>query len=285
MRLTPLDIHHKEFRRAIRGYSEEDVDVFLDEVAEEFELLFKENTEQKERLEKINEKLKQYENIEQTLQNTLLTAQKSAEELQSNAKKEGELIIRDAELKSKEIIQESMNEKRKVQNALNILKQAEEEFRMRFKSLLESYLNVLSETGGVEEIESKMKGLMEFKKESLIVESSELAAEEFVEEGKMASEQLSEEPIVIDEEPEEVSEALAKVVQEEEVEETETREKESRKANKKKDEETEGENDDKEITKNKGKRKDVEIEIPTFLKEGPRKDFLKGKEEEIEEIS
>jgi len=184
MIITPLDIHHKEFKRAIRGYNEEDVDVFLDEVAENFELLYKENTEFKEQLENINAKIKQYENIEETLKNTLLTAQKSAEEVQSNAKKEAELIIRDAELKSKEIIQGALNEKLKIQATINALKQAEEEFRMRFKSLLDSYLSVLDETGGIEEIEAKVEKLIGTKEESSVEESSELATEEFIEEGE-----------------------------------------------------------------------------------------------------
>ena len=111
MKLTPLDIHHKEFRRALRGYNEEEVDVFLDHVAEEFERVFKENIDSKEQVEKMQEKVKQYEGVEDTLQKALLTAQKAADEVQSNAQKESDLIIKDAELKAKEIIQHILTEK------------------------------------------------------------------------------------------------------------------------------------------------------------------------------
>src|SRR3972149_6485932 len=99
MKLTPLDIHHKEFRRAIRGYNEEEVDVFLDQVAEEFERVFKENIELKEQVEGMKDKVKQYEGVEQTLQKALLTGQRAADEVQYSAQKESELIIKDAELK------------------------------------------------------------------------------------------------------------------------------------------------------------------------------------------
>jgi len=266
MIITPLDIHHKEFKRAIRGYNEEDVDVFLDEVAENFELLYKENTEFKEQLENINAKIKQYENIEETLKNTLLTAQKSAEEVQSNAKKEAELIIRDAELKSKEIIQGALNEKLKIQATINALKQAEEEFRMRFKSLLDSYLSVLDETGGIEEIEAKVEKLIGTKEESSVEESSELATEEFIEEGEETAGQLNDEAIVINEEPEEVSEAFAKEVEAE----TKSPDETEMKKNKK---------------ESKDQKKKQDTEIPSFLKEGPREGFLKDKSDEIEEIS
>ena len=75
MKLTPLDIHHKEFRHSLRGYTEEEVDQFLDEVADEFERLFKENIDLSEKLEAANEKVRGYQEMERTLHNTMLAAQ------------------------------------------------------------------------------------------------------------------------------------------------------------------------------------------------------------------
>src|SRR3989304_666833 len=144
MKLTPLDIHHKEFRRAIRGYNEEEVDVFLDQVAEEFERVFKENIELKEQVEGMKDKVKQYEGVEQTLQKALLTAQHAADEVQNSAQKESELIVKDAELKAKEIIQQVLTEKQNLQNELGGLKSAERDFRDKFKSLLTQYLDVIT---------------------------------------------------------------------------------------------------------------------------------------------
>ncbi len=143
MKLTPLDIHHKEFRRALRGYNEEEVDVFLDHVAEEFERIFKENIDSKEQVEKMQEKVKQYEGVEETLQKALLTAQKAADEVQSNARKESDLIIKDAELKAKEIIQHILTEKQNLTSELSTLRAAEKEFKEKFKDMLTQYLNVI----------------------------------------------------------------------------------------------------------------------------------------------
>jgi len=144
MKLTPLDIHHKEFRRGIRGYNEEEVDVFLDQVAEEFERVFKENIELKEQVEGMKNKVTQYEGVEHSLQKALLTAQQAADQVESSAKKESELIVKDAEIKAKEIIQQVLTEKQNLQNELSALKSAEREFREKFKSLLSQYLDVIS---------------------------------------------------------------------------------------------------------------------------------------------
>ncbi|MCL6471632.1 MAG: DivIVA domain-containing protein [Firmicutes bacterium] len=159
MKLTPLDIHHKEFHRSIRGYNEEEVDKFLDEVAEEFERLFKENIELKEEIEKSKQDLENYVGMEKTLQNALLTAQKSAEDITAHAQKEAELIKRDAELKAKEILQEAYDLKRKYETTLNHLKQAEEEFRSKFKNMLESYMRIADSTAALADIGNNIIGL------------------------------------------------------------------------------------------------------------------------------
>ncbi len=145
MKLTPLDIHHKEFRHSIRGYSEEEVDQFLDEVADEFERLFKENIDKSEKLEAAEQKLREYQQQEETIRNTMVAAQRSAEEIVSKAREEAETILRDAEVKAKEIIHNALQQKQKVQNELIRIKQAEEEFRARFRQLLEGHVSQLSE--------------------------------------------------------------------------------------------------------------------------------------------
>ena len=87
MKLTPLDVRHKEFKRGMRGYADDEVDEFLDEVADEFERIFKENIDLGERVEGLEERLAHYRMIEETLQKTLVSAQQSAEELKAMATK------------------------------------------------------------------------------------------------------------------------------------------------------------------------------------------------------
>ena len=74
MKLTPMDINNKEFKRGLRGYNAEEVDEFLDEVVENYEEMYKENSNLKEKLANLNEKIEYYSKIETTIQNTLLLA-------------------------------------------------------------------------------------------------------------------------------------------------------------------------------------------------------------------
>ena len=145
MKLTPLDIHHKEFGHSLRGYNEEQVDAFLDEVADEFERLFKENIDLSERLEVAGERVRTYQAMEATLQNTMVAATRSAEEIGNKARNEADMVVRDAELKAKEIIHNALQQKQKVANELIRIKQAEEEFRSRYRSLLESQMRSVTE--------------------------------------------------------------------------------------------------------------------------------------------
>jgi cell division initiation protein len=145
MKLTPLDIHHKEFGHSLRGYNEEQVDQFLDEVADEFERLFKENIDQAERLEAANERVRSYQAIEATLNNTMVAAQQSAEAIVAKAGQESETMLRDAELKSKELIHSALQKRQVVANELIRIKQAEEDFRARYRGLLESQMGSISE--------------------------------------------------------------------------------------------------------------------------------------------
>jgi cell division initiation protein len=145
MKLTPLDIHHKEFRHSLRGYSVEDVDQFLDEVADEFERLFKENIDLSEKNEAAQQEVRQYQEQEQTIRNTMISAQQSAEEIVRKAKEEADAVLRDAEMKAKEVIHNALTQKQKVQNELLRIKQAEEEFRLKFKGLLDQHNAALSE--------------------------------------------------------------------------------------------------------------------------------------------
>ncbi|MCL6105974.1 MAG: DivIVA domain-containing protein [Actinobacteria bacterium] len=147
MKLTPLDIRHKEFSRAMRGYRDLEVDEFLDEIADEFERIFNENIDYQERLEKVEGKVEQYQNIEETLKKTLVSAQQQAEEMKQNSKKEADLILRDAELKSRSILNDSYAERQKIQRSVQALKQKQEDLKYQMRTMLETYLNILDQEG------------------------------------------------------------------------------------------------------------------------------------------
>jgi cell division initiation protein len=145
MKLTPLDIRHKEFKRGMRGYADVEVDEFLDEVADEFERVFKENIDLNERVEALESQVSGYQRIEQTLQKTLVSAQASAEELRQNSGKEAQLILHEAELKGRQLVNEAYSERQSIEQSMAKLKSAEQDFRFKFRQLLEGYLKHLEE--------------------------------------------------------------------------------------------------------------------------------------------
>jgi cell division initiation protein len=145
MKLTPLDIHHKEFRHSLRGYAEDEVDQFLDEVADELERLFKENIDQSERIDGYTQQLRDFQIKESAVNNAIISAQSAGEDMRNKARAEAESVVRDAEIRAKEIIHNALAKKQQIAAELIRIKQAEEDFRARFKSLLDQHQRSVTE--------------------------------------------------------------------------------------------------------------------------------------------
>ncbi|MFZ5966297.1 MAG: DivIVA domain-containing protein [Bacillota bacterium] len=142
--ITPLEIQNKEFKKSVRGYKESEVDEFLDKIIIDYEKLYKENIELKDKIALLNEQIERYASLEKTLNNTLVVAQSTAEEVTSNAHKKAELIVREAENKSKEIIAESNKEIMKARREYEEIKKQIHIFNTRFRTLLEAQLEAVS---------------------------------------------------------------------------------------------------------------------------------------------
>ncbi|MCT4592896.1 MAG: DivIVA domain-containing protein [Anaeromicrobium sp.] len=141
--ITPLDIQNKEFRKSMRGYKESEVDEFLDEIINDYEKLYKENKELNDKIEMVQEQIKKYETIENTLRDTLVVAQSTAEDIGSNARKQAEIIVQEAEARAKEIIGEANKEVLNINKEYEQAKQQLNIFKTRFKTLLESQLETM----------------------------------------------------------------------------------------------------------------------------------------------
>lgn len=142
--LTPLDIHNKEFKRGFRGYSEEEVDEFLDRVVKDFEKLYQENLELKETVERLGGKLEHYQHMENTLHSTLVIAQETAEEVKLNAKKETELLIKEAELRAQKMVEEAVAKVRKMTGEYEEMQKQAQIYRMRLRTLLQAQLEMVN---------------------------------------------------------------------------------------------------------------------------------------------
>ncbi|CCQ96040.1 Cell-division initiation protein DivIVA (modular protein) [[Clostridium] ultunense Esp] len=143
--ITPLDIQNKEFKKSFRGYKESEVDQFLDEIIEDYEKLYKENIELKDKILILDEKIKQYNNLEETLKDTLVVAQSTADEVTRTAREKSEIIIEDAELMAKKIITAANEEVKNIQKEYGNLKKEIFIFKTRFKSFIEAQLISLDE--------------------------------------------------------------------------------------------------------------------------------------------
>lgn len=143
MALTPLDIHNKEFGRSFRGYDEDQVNEFLDQVIKDYEALIRENKDLQNQLATIQERLDHFSNIEETLSKTIIIAQEAADEVKSNSKKEAQLIIKEAEKNADRIINESLAKSRKIAVEIEELKKQASIYRTRFRTLLEAQLELL----------------------------------------------------------------------------------------------------------------------------------------------
>ena len=141
--ITPLDIEKKEFSKGVRGYKEREVEDFLNEVLTDFESLYKENVRLKEEVEKAKEAMEKYQNIEDTLKNTLVVAQTTADEVRRNANKEAQLILDKAENEGKLMVEKAKREAQKIEDQHEEAKKQMNIFKVRCKTLLESQLSAI----------------------------------------------------------------------------------------------------------------------------------------------
>jgi len=144
--ITPLDIENKKFsKQLMNGYSADEVDEFLDELTVEYEKLYKENAALKSNAEEMSTDMGKYKNIENSLQNTLIMAQKTADEIQETAKQQAENIIKEAELNAKALMEDSNTQIIIKEKELVEMKKQFEVYKAKMESLLIGQLELLKD--------------------------------------------------------------------------------------------------------------------------------------------
>ena len=136
--LTPLEIQKQTFSRAIKGYNPDEVRAYLHLVAEEIERLLRENDRYARENAMLREDLEDHSNRERILKDTLLSAQKVAEDLTANARKEAELIVKDAELLSERVIGQAMQRVGDLERAITDLKIERRAMRNKVQGTLDT---------------------------------------------------------------------------------------------------------------------------------------------------
>ncbi|NYF24157.1 DivIVA domain-containing protein [Sporosarcina sp. JAI121] len=143
MALSPLDIHNKEFASKFRGYDEDEVNEFLEQIMKDYENVLEENKTLKSSLKQSTEQVSHFNAIEQTLQKSILVAQEAAEDVRRNSMKESKLIIKEAEKNADRIVNEALSRARRISVEVEDLKKQSKVFRARFKMLIEAQLDLI----------------------------------------------------------------------------------------------------------------------------------------------
>ena len=143
--LTPLDIENKRFTKTLKGYNVEEVDDFLDQLTLEYEKLYKENAEYRDQADKYQKDLEHYRNVEHTLQNTLVMAQTTAEDIKSMAQKQADQIIRDAQNDARKAVDELNKEEFEIRRRLEDLRRQFDVYKAKMEALLISQLELLQD--------------------------------------------------------------------------------------------------------------------------------------------
>ncbi|MDO4618421.1 MAG: DivIVA domain-containing protein [Clostridia bacterium] len=141
--LTPIDIQNQDFAVKLRGYDAEEVDDFLDLIGVDYEKLYKENSELRDRVTSLKNELEYYKNMEQTLQQSIMLAQKAAEDIEKNAAKKADVIVNEAEAKSQDAVRITEEELAKKRNELSKVKLEVESYKARIKGNLSGILEML----------------------------------------------------------------------------------------------------------------------------------------------
>ncbi len=149
MKISPIDIQNKQFKVRFRGFDIQEVDEFLEEMANSIELLQNDNKSQAERIERLEQENKAYKEREETLKNTLIHSQKIMEQMKENARSSADIIIADAEVKAEKILNKAHNRLSQLHEDIAELKRQRMQIEIQIRSVLESHTRLL-EMGSAE---------------------------------------------------------------------------------------------------------------------------------------
>lgn len=148
--LTPVDIENKEFNKSFRGYDIDEVEEFLQIMVADYEKLYRENASLKEKNAMLQETIGNYRGMEETMQNAIIAAQRTAEDIKRNAYHRAENITREAQTRANESIASADKTIQELENSYLALQGEVDAYRARMRSLLETNLKLLDDMPRVE---------------------------------------------------------------------------------------------------------------------------------------
>ena len=206
MPIRPIDIRRKEFKNGFRGYEPNQVDDFLDAVADEFERNYTENQRMREEVSSLRDRLQQFEDLEGSIRAALVHAEQAsndlrraasqeAEGIKQTAQREADFTIREAQSRSHQMLADSSARIERVQESYDALQEAKRSFANDFRHLLKTYTDMMNnmEVATAKEIEASLR-------ERLDTESIAVVREAAQEEAMAAEEAIVAEEALADEE-------------------------------------------------------------------------------------
>jgi cell division initiation protein len=170
MPIRPIDVRRKEFKNSFRGYDANQVDDFLDAVADEFERSYTENSRMREEISSLRERLQQFEELEGSIRAALVhaeqaandlrrTATQEAEDVRLSANREAEFTIREAKTRSHQMLADTSARVERIQQSYEAMQEAKRNFMNDFRHLLKSYMEVMDnvEVASAKEIEASLR--------------------------------------------------------------------------------------------------------------------------------
>ena len=143
MKISPIEIRQQEFTKKMRGYDPDEVQNFLESLAEELDNLNVENESLRNEVETLTDQINEFKKIEKNLQDTLLSAQESSTKSLDATKKQTSLMIREAELKASQIIEKARESTNDIRNAVINLREEKDLILAKLKAIVSSQANLL----------------------------------------------------------------------------------------------------------------------------------------------
>ena len=194
MPIKPIDIRRKEFRNGFRGYDANQVDDFLDAVADEFERSYTENQRMREEVSSLRDRLQQFEDLEGSIRAALVHAEqaandlrraanKEAEDVRQSARREAEFTIREAQTRSHQMLADSSARIERVQESYEALQEAKRGFANDFRHLLKTYMEMMEnmEVASAREIEASLRERLDTESIAVVHEAARSTEETDVE--------------------------------------------------------------------------------------------------------
>src|SRR5918995_961587 len=186
MPIRPIDVRRKEFKSAFRGYDANQVDDFLDAVADEFERNYTENQRMREEVSSLRDRLQQFEDLEGSIRAALVHAEQAsndlrraasseAEDLRQSAQREADFTIREAQTRSHQMLADSSARIERVQDSYEALQEAKMSFTNDFRHLLKTYMDMMDnmEVSSAREIEASLRGRLDTESIAVVHEAAQ----------------------------------------------------------------------------------------------------------------